>query len=150
MTVLLHMWTQSTWACCSESSIPACFFNWAQLCERSVLWSLENRTDATSDTGSTTDPCHWAAATLSLAAGYLSGGPLSNCLDVIPGNEEMERDDSRDCRSDVSSGLSMSVKTHHRLAKMWPRLSSNNRGRKQTHRSTSGRRWSIATRFDVN
>ena len=48
----------------------------------------------------------------------LSGGRLSNCLDVIPGNEEMERDDSRDCSSDVSSGLSMSVNTHHRLAKM--------------------------------
>lgn len=30
----------------------------------------------------------------------------------------MERDDSRDCSSDVSSGLSMSVNTHHRLAKM--------------------------------
>lgn len=45
-----------------------------------------------------------------LATGYLSDGRLLNCLDVIPGNEEMERDDSRDCSSDVSSGLSMSVK----------------------------------------
>lgn len=35
---------------------------------------------------------------------------MSLCLDVIPGNEEKERDDNRDWSSDVASNLSMAVK----------------------------------------
>ncbi|CAF89014.1 unnamed protein product, partial [Tetraodon nigroviridis] len=50
--------------------------------------------------------------------GYLSGARLSSCLDVIPGNEEMERDDSRDWSSDESPGLSMRVNTHRGQARL--------------------------------
>lgn len=140
--VMLHMWTQSTWACCPESSIPACFLNCVQLCERSVLWSLKTGQRVHSrEEIQQIRPIH---SSNTLATGYLSGGRLSNCLDVIPGNEEMERDDRRDCSSDVSSGLSMSVNTHHRLAKLWPRLFSNHRGEEtnSTLNLTSGDRWS--------
>lgn len=51
------------------------------------------------------------AETLCPATGYLSSGLLSQCLDVIPGKEEKERDDSREWSSDVASNLSMAVKT---------------------------------------
>lgn len=141
-TVLLHMWTQTTWASCCESSIPACFLNCVQLCERSVLWSL--KTGEMAHRIQEVQQIRLIHSSSTLATGYLSDGRLFNCLDVIPGNEEMERDDSRDCSSDVSSGLSMSVKTHHRLAKMWPRLSSNHRGEETNSplNPTSGDRWS--------
>lgn len=125
-TVQLQMWTQPTWACCSVFSIPACFLDCVQLCERSVLWSLKTpRMSHRTQEVQQIRPSHNSNTS---ATGYLSGGRLSNCLAVIPGNEEMERDESRDCSSDVPSDLSMSGNTHRRLTETWPRLSSNHRG----------------------
>lgn len=44
---------------------------------------------------------------------YLSRGWLSHCLDVMPGKDEKERDDSRDWSSDdASAAFSMAAKTH--------------------------------------
>lgn len=49
------------------------------------------------------------------ATGYLPGGSLSHCLDVTPGKDEKDKDDSRDWSSDVASNLSMAVITRQTL-----------------------------------
>lgn len=53
------------------------------------------------------------------ATGYLSGGLLSHCLDVIPGKEEKDKDDNRDWSSDVASNLSMAVMTEQTPPSAW-------------------------------
>lgn len=49
----------------------------------------------------------------------LSSGLSSHWLDVTPGNDEKESDDSRDWSSDVASNLSMAVKTRQTPLSAW-------------------------------
>lgn len=44
---------------------------------------------------------------------------MSHCLDVIPGKDEKDRDDSRDWSSDVASNLSMAIKTRQTSQSAW-------------------------------
>lgn len=94
--------------------MSTCFIDWVKHCERSVLVSLgsKNKSAHVSESIGRVREVRRCRRRLTRAEGYLSSGRLSHCLAVIPGNDEKERDDSRDWSSDVASDLSMAVKTH--------------------------------------
>lgn len=107
----------TTGRCPEPSVVPSmstCFIDWVKHCERSVLVSLgskNKRADVSEGIGRVRE-VRRSRRRLTRAEGYLSSGRLSHCLAVIPGNDEKERDDSRDWSSDVASELSMAEKTH--------------------------------------
>lgn len=99
---------------CVVPSMSTCFIDWVKHCERSVLVSLgskNKRADVGEGIGRVRE-VRRSRRRLRRSEGYLSSGRLSHCLAVIPGNDEKEREDSRDWSSDVASEFSMAVKTH--------------------------------------
>lgn len=105
--------------------MSASFKDWLRHCERSVFGSLEskktkqntnNRAEPEQVSGSVNVQevrQRFLPAAGNPQPGYLSRGSLSDCLDVIPGKDEKERDDSREWSSDdASAALSMAAKTH--------------------------------------